>query len=214
MLDPVGSSTAVRPSLTPLRASPPISATDRPVPSRRLPPDTVEFSEAARRASRAYETRVSEAPLATASSGKSNASDPEALTPQEERQVDEFERGDREVRQHERAHKAAGGQYAGAISYTFTTGPDGKRYATSGHVPIDTAPIEGDPRGTQQKMQQVIRAANAPANPSGADRQVAAKAARELRQAQAEISRTGSRESAADSAAAAPAVGSKLDRFA
>ena len=111
------------------------------------------------------------------------------LTPEEQEQVDKLEARDREVRAHEQAHKAAGGQYAGPISYTYTTGPDSKRYATGGSVPIDASPIEGDPQATIRKMQQVRAAANAPAEPSAADRQVAAAATREITKAQQELSR-------------------------
>lgn len=87
---------------------------------------------------------------------------------------------DAEVRAHEQAHKAVGGQYAGAISYSFETGPDGKRYAVGGEVPIDTAVIAGDPQATIQKLETVRAAALAPAEPSSLDRQVAALASREI----------------------------------
>ena len=43
---------------------------------------------------------------------------------------------DREVRAHEQAHAAVGGQYAGSPSFTFERGPDGVNYAVGGEVPI------------------------------------------------------------------------------
>ncbi|MCC8191413.1 MAG: hypothetical protein LIP77_12400 [Planctomycetes bacterium] len=101
----------------------------------------------------------------------------EPLSDAEQREVAELTRRDREVRQHEQAHKAVGGQYAGAIAYEFSQGPDGKRYAVGGEVSIDIAE-EGDPAATIAKMRQVRAAALAPANPSGQDRSVAAEAAR------------------------------------
>ena len=109
-----------------------------------------------------------------------------ALSDEEQREVHELRQRDAEVRRHEQAHKAAAGSLAGAIAYEYTNGPDGKRYATGGEVPIDTAPIDGDPDATIDKMQRVRRAALAPAEPSNADRQVAAKAARYEQAARAE----------------------------
>lgn len=82
------------------------------------------------------------------------------------------------MRSHEQAHLAAAGQYAaGGASFSYITGPDGKRYADSGSVPIDTG-REKTPEATIQKMRTIKRAALAPANPSAADRQIAAQAAR------------------------------------
>jgi len=109
------------------------------------------------------------------------------LTPDEERLVTQLAARDREVRAHEQAHKAAGGQHTGAISLSYTTGPDGKRYATSGEVPVDLSPVPGDPEATVQKLDQIARAALAPADPSSADRRVAARAARLARKAQREV---------------------------
>ena len=104
----------------------------------------------------------------------------------DQQEIQELRRQDRQVRAHEQAHKSAGGAEAGPVSYTYTTGPDGKRYAVAGEVPIDVSPVEGDPDATILKMQRVRAAALAPAEPSVADRQVAAKAQQIARQAQAE----------------------------
>ncbi len=94
---------------------------------------------------------------------------------------------DREVRQHERAHMAAGGPYiTGGPTYTYQTGPDGKRYAIAGEVHIDTSP-EKDPEATIRKMETVKRAALAPSNPSTQDRLVAAKASMEEQKAHLEL---------------------------
>ena len=109
------------------------------------------------------------------------------LTPQEQKIVDELKARDREVRAHEQAHKTVGGQYAGQISYQYQGGPDGKQYAVGGQVPIDTAPISGDPKATIAKMETVIAAALAPAEPSSADRAVAQEAKSNKAQAQAEL---------------------------
>ena len=103
-------------------------------------------------------------------------------------QVRELENIQREVIAHEAAHKAAAGEFGGAISYTYTEGPDGKRYITGGEVPINLR--QGStPEETLRNMQQVQMAANAPADPSGQDRQVAAKAAAMASKARSEILR-------------------------
>lgn len=110
------------------------------------------------------------------------------LTEAEEKRVKELKKIDREVRSHEQAHLAAAGDLAtGGASFTYTSGPDGRRYATAGEVNIDISPVKGNPKQTIKKMQQVRRAALAPADPSGQDRAVAAKAAREIAKAQAEL---------------------------
>ncbi|WP_415920324.1 putative metalloprotease CJM1_0395 family protein [Tateyamaria sp. SN6-1] len=96
------------------------------------------------------------------------------LTEAQQRVVRELAARDGEVRRHEQAHAAVGGRYASAPSYTYEVGPDGKRYAVGGEVQIDTAPVDGDPEATILKMEVVKAAALAPAEPSSADRQVAA----------------------------------------
>ena len=118
---------------------------------------------------------------------KNDAPQAAQLSEGEQKQVQELKAADAEIHRHEQAHAAAGGQYAGAPQYEFTNGPDGKRYATSGHVAIDVAPVAGDPKATIEKMDVVQRAANAPAEPSGADRSVAAKAAALKQTAQVEL---------------------------
>ncbi|TVP89112.1 MAG: hypothetical protein EA348_08970 [Pseudomonadaceae bacterium] len=94
---------------------------------------------------------------------------------------------DREVRAHEQAHLAVGGQYAGPVSYDYQRGPDGRLYAVGGSVAIDVAPIPDDPEATLQKMQQVQRAALAPAEPSAQDLAVAAQASQQAAAARAEL---------------------------
>ncbi len=109
------------------------------------------------------------------------------LSEDEQQQVQELEQRDREVRVHEQAHKAVGGQYAGAIHYDYQRGPDGQNYAIGGHVNIDASPVANDPSATLAKMQQVVRAALAPAEPSPADRSVAAKASGQAAQARQDL---------------------------
>jgi hypothetical protein len=94
---------------------------------------------------------------------------------------------DRAVRAHEAAHKAVGGNLAGAIHFDYQTGPDGKRYAVGGEVPIDTAKVAGDPQATLLKANRIRSAALAPADPSAQDRAVAAHAAQMATEARVDI---------------------------
>tara|TARA_R110002126_G_scaffold21924_2_gene78755 strand:- start:98 stop:850 length:753 start_codon:yes stop_codon:yes gene_type:complete len=102
-------------------------------------------------------------------------------------EVSELAARDRDVRSHEQAHMAAGGQHAGAVQYEYDRGPDGRLYAVGGEVGIDTTPVAGDPQATIEKMEQVRRAALAPAEPSGQDLAVAAQAAQAVAQARSEL---------------------------
>ena len=110
---------------------------------------------------------------------------------------------DQEVRSHEQAHAAVGGQYAGAPTYTYTRGPDGKRYAVGGEVGIDTSPVANDPEATLSKMDVVIRAALAPAEPSAQDRQVAAQALGQMAEARVQLAQLQRSEVQADTEARA-----------
>lgn len=105
----------------------------------------------------------------------------------EQKRIAELKARDQEVKVHEQAHAAIGGQYAGPPSYEYETGPDGQQYAVGGEVRIDVSEVPNDPRATIQKMQQVKAAALAPAEPSNADRSVAAQASRTLMEAQVEL---------------------------
>ena len=101
------------------------------------------------------------------------------LSPGAKEQLRKLKQRDAEVRAHEAAHLAAAGQYSsGSAHYEYQKGPDGKQYAIGGHVSIDTSPIPGDPKKTEQKAQQIRRAAMAPGSPSAQDNKVAASAAK------------------------------------
>ncbi|WP_340677208.1 putative metalloprotease CJM1_0395 family protein [Paraglaciecola sp.] len=101
-------------------------------------------------------------------------------------QLSELKQRDQEVRSHEKAHAATGGQYAGVPQFEFKAGPDGRQYATDGEVSIDIS--EGStPEETIRKMQQVKAAALAPAEPSPQDLRVAAEASQKSVEARNEI---------------------------
>lgn len=110
------------------------------------------------------------------------------LTQAEQQQVAQMQQRDREVRNHEQAHVAAGGSVVtGGASFSYQTGPDGRRYATGGEVPIDASEVPDDPEATVQKARQIRRAALAPAQPSAQDRAVAASASQMETEARREI---------------------------
>lgn len=101
--------------------------------------------------------------------------------------VSGLKKRDAEVRAHERAHAASGGQYTGAPSFEYETGSDGKRYAVAGEVSVSTSPVANDPSATIEKMKTIRAAALAPANPSPADRAIASQASRTEARASAEL---------------------------
>ena len=130
-----------------------------------------------------------------------NSDNPQGLSEQELKQLTELKARDSEVRAHEAAHQAVGGQYAGAMSFTYQRGPDGAQYAVGGEVSIDLSPVQGDPQATIEKMRIVRAAAMAPAEPSGQDRAVAAQAMQIMLQAQSELAaETGTSSRAASDA--------------
>lgn len=116
-----------------------------------------------------------------------NSTSSAGLTPDERVIVGELAARDREVRTHEQQHQSVGGQYAGAASFSYQTGPDGVQYAVGGEVSIDISAVPNDPQATIDKMRTVKNAALAPAEPSAQDRSVASSANRMIMQAQAEL---------------------------
>ena len=115
----------------------------------------------------------------------------------EAREIAKLETRDREVKAHEAAHAAVGGAYAGSPSLTYTKGPDGRSYATSGEVSIDVSPVQGDPLATLQKAEVVRAAALAPAQPSAQDMRVASRATAMAAQARADLANEVNEESRA-----------------
>jgi hypothetical protein len=107
---------------------------------------------------------------------------------QDQQKIQELKERDTVVRIHEQAHAAVGGQYAGAPTYEYETGPNGKRYAVGGEVSIDVSE-EKDPQDTISKMQVVRAAALAPAEPSTQDYKVAAQATQKEQAARAELAK-------------------------
>lgn len=146
--------------------------------------------------SKQNESTINQTPVNGESKDGSSLSEQNSLTSdvaKQEQQVQQvitqLKARDTEVRTHEMAHLAAAGSYArGGMSFTYQTGPDGKRYAIGGEVSIDTSAIAGDPEATLQKAMVIQRAALAPAEPSAQDQKVAQSAMKMMAQARMEIS--------------------------
>ena len=112
----------------------------------------------------------------------------DGLSPEQQAQVQKLKATDQKVRQHEAAHQAAGAGLTGGANYQYVRGPDGRQYAVSGEVSINTSPA-GTPEATLAKARQIRAAALAPADPSPQDRAVAAAASLMESQARAEVAR-------------------------
>ena len=109
-------------------------------------------------------------------SSASSATAVEALTPEQQRQVQQLKETDRKVRAHEQAHVSVGADLVrGGVSFSYQTGPDDQRYAVSGEVSIDASPGRTAAE-TIPKAQHIRAAALAPVDPSAQDQNVAAKA--------------------------------------
>ncbi|MBN2647612.1 MAG: hypothetical protein JXR44_07500 [Thiotrichales bacterium] len=123
---------------------------------------------------------------------------PQQAAQQIEQVLNQLRARDREVRAHEMAHLSVAGPYATGMSFSYQTGPDGKRYAIGGEVGIDTAPVANDPEATVQKARVIQSAALAPAEPSAQDYRVAAAAAQMMAQARIELAEQNRSEPAND----------------
>lgn len=124
---------------------------------------------------------------AAAAKGRAEEGSNGQLSREDTAAVSELKQVDREVRQHEMAHMAAGGgMITSGASYTYQKGPDGVNYAVAGEVGIDTS-AGRTPEETIARAQRIRSAALAPADPSGQDRAVAAKATQMEQAARVEL---------------------------
>lgn len=169
--------------------------------SKALPQDIVSLSPQARRQASQPNKSLPNQNDQGNTSQPSTAAEGE-LSADDLRELQELKRRDTEVRAHEQAHLSVAGQHAaGGASFSYEVGPNGKRYATEGEVPIDMS--KGNtPEETLLKMQQIRKAALAPASPSAADRRIADRAAILAAQAQREIQEESSPETKVPGAAA------------
>lgn len=134
--------------------------------------------------------------LAPASEGQE--ADNEQQEKQEQQESEQLSQRDRQVRAHEAAHQGAAGGLGGAAHFEYQTGPDGKRYAVGGEVPIDVSKVAGDPQATILKANRIRNAALAPADPSAQDRAVAAKASALAAEATQELHQDNSQQEPAN----------------
>jgi hypothetical protein len=155
--------------------------------SRDIPADRVTLTPAAQRClahpddpKAAHDQKTASAFASPGTASGLSVSDQQAIAALRQR--------DREVRAHEMAHLLAAGPHAhGGPQFSYEIGPDGKRYAVAGAVPIDVSPVPGDPSATMEKAATIRRAALAPAHPSSADMAIAAKASTMMSHARQEL---------------------------
>lgn len=168
------------------RRSSSAASPDRPLTGTRTPLLNGQSGVAAQETTSTVQASESGARQGSGESKGFDPANPENLSEAEQREVEKLKQRDREVRAHEQAHRAAGGALTGSPTFKTVRGPDGRSYAVSGEVKIDTSPVPNNPEATIRKLEQVKRAALAPANPSAKDRQVAAEAEAKIQQARQE----------------------------
>jgi hypothetical protein len=159
---------------------------EAPPPPRLAAPEDQAAQEPPPRV--AEDVEDGEEPASTVAEEEEGEVDEAGLTEEEREQIEDLQDRDLEVRTHEQAHLRAAGDLAiGGASFEYQRGPDGKNYAIGGHVDINVSEVPNDPEATIIRAEQVRRAALAPAEPSGKDRQVAAQAQQLAARARAEI---------------------------
>ena len=90
-----------------------------------------------------------------------------------ERVLEKFKNIDSNIKSHEQSHASSIGTTT-PISYNYQMGPDGKMYATGGHVRLDTS-IPNDPKAAMAKLDKIQHASNG-VDMSGADSSIARQA--------------------------------------
>ena len=188
MVTPLSGSSVAIGFLHTRRGGPTLTPPAQP-PGRVVLPDRVDISAAGQQQTTEAAGEPTEAPAATPDAETALLPGaPQELETAARRALESLRQRDQEVRLHEQAHLLAAGPYAkGAPSYTYETGPDGKRYAVGGEVPIDLSAVPGNPQATLQKALTIRRAALAPTDPSATDQAVAAQATALAAQAQQEL---------------------------
>lgn len=167
----------------------PVDAIEERGLSGRTDPDTVELSLRAQAVLQSSEAEGQEPNQTGSERGASGQTGPDGkpINDEQKAQIEKLKQRHAEVVQHEQAHVAAAGAlYRSGPHYDYTSGPDGKQYATGGHVSIDTSPGK-TPEETIAKAARIRAAAMAPAEPSGQDQAVANGATQMEAQARAEL---------------------------
>ena len=91
------------------------------------------------------------------------------------RKIEALEQWEAHVIAHERMHQLSGGGMVGSPSYTYTYGPDGKKYIQGGEVTF-YLPVGLSVEAGIEAIKKLKAAASAPADPSPADMKAAAMA--------------------------------------
>jgi len=144
----------------------------------------------------------------TVASSRVKAQPQETLTAAQQREIEALKQTDARVHRHEQAHIAVGGELIrGGANYSYTIGPDQKRYAVAGEVSIDTSPAK-TPEETIPKAQHIRATALAPSDPSPQDRGVASIASQMEAKARGEVLAQQSQTSSSSGSAASASSGS------
>ena len=101
--------------------------------------------------------------------------DGKELSESDEELLQKLKSRDAKVRSHEAAHVMAAGGQASSPTYTYQTGPDGRRYAIGGSVDISIM-TTGDGEADARRAKKAYRAAMATGEPSARDLQTATRA--------------------------------------
>jgi hypothetical protein len=110
------------------------------------------------------------------------------LSKEEQKEVKDLERIDRQVRSRELTHRAVAGNYAkGSVYFDYVTGPDGKKYAEEGHINIDSRPVPNNPEATIRKAQAIRSVGLTPTSTSPQNRTDFAEISKIEREARMEL---------------------------
>lgn len=151
-------------------------------------PATISSSAPSRTSSSSGASDSSEAPRSNNAEQQRQQAAQRAQQQAEQQMIRELQARDREVRAHEQAHVAAGGNLVvSGPSYTYQRGPDGRAYAIGGKVQLDVSEVANDPEASLQKSEKIRRAALAPMEPSPQDMKVAASAGQMAARARLDI---------------------------
>lgn len=115
---------------------------------------------------------TSDARMAGSLKKKEKGVDGKELSEHDEALLQKLQARDAKVRSHEAAHVMAAGGQASSPTYTYQTGPDGKRYAIGGSVNISIM-TTGDSEADARRAKKAYRAAMATGEPSSRDMQTA-----------------------------------------
>ncbi|MDL2307376.1 hypothetical protein LJC48_05045 [Desulfovibrio sp. OttesenSCG-928-C06] len=99
----------------------------------------------------------------------------EADTPENRELLQKLQERDAHVKAHESAHVMAAGGQAGAVTYSYQRGPDGRSYAVGGSVNISVS-SSGDADESARQAGRAQRAATVNGEMSAADAQTARRA--------------------------------------